>query len=174
MKNLFLTGDINIGKSTLIKKFINSEIGKNFNYSGFKTIPFFNDDKKSFIIKYYNETTLKSKSNYEIVGLKKEKEKGFYGITKGFETLGCEILRDSLKKKHIVIMDELGFFELQANNFKELVLRNLDSDNFVLGVIKKKENPFLKEIIKREDVCVIEVSKENREEKLLDIKKFFI
>ena len=62
----------------------------------------------------------------------------------------------------LILLDELGFFESKAENFKEKVIEVLESDNRVIGVLKKKNTDFLNSIKERADVCVIDVDIENR------------
>ena len=60
-------------------------------------------------------------------------------------------------------MDELGFFENDAARFQEAVFRVLDADKPVLGVLKQKDTPFLRQVRHREDVIVYEIREDNRE-----------
>lgn len=63
-----------------------------------------------------------------------------------------------------ILMDELGFFEKDSYFFQEKVNQVFDSDKVVIGVIKKRDNPFLNKIRERSDVEIIEITLENREE----------
>lgn len=102
------------------------------------------------------------------------KGKSCYGIPETFEKKGVEILRESLKiPNSIILMDELGFFEKDAVQFKEQVYIALDSPHKVLGVLKQKRNNFLDSIASREDVKVIRVTLENRDNIVNEINKYW-
>ena len=100
--------------------------------------------------------------------------KGCQGITKAFETRGVEILKNALHhQSDLILMDELGFFEKEALKFQQKVFELLDGGTKVLGVIKKRSNPFLESIKKRENVMVIEVTLDNRDEILNRLNKIW-
>ena len=72
------------------------------------------------------------------------------------------ILEKSVKNKDIIILDELAF----ENNSKDLnikIYELLDSDKIILGTLKDYDCEFLNNIRKRNDISLIEVTKENRE-----------
>lgn len=167
--NLFLTGDINVGKSTIINNFLSyvdsSQIG------GFKTLPYY---EKEQLLGYRIHDISKGFSDEgKFVGINilENGMKKCVGVTEAFENYGVNILRqarESLCK--IVLMDELGFFEKDSLLFQSCVHDLLDSEKVVIGVIKKRELPFLNSIIEREDVEVIEITIENREEMYLKFR----
>ena len=63
-------------------------------------------------------------------------------------------------------MDELGRLEREAAQFCAQVLACLDSGKRVLGVLQACDAPLVCAVRAREDVSVIEVTPENREEVL--------
>ncbi|QVK17582.1 hypothetical protein KHQ81_12090 [Mycoplasmatota bacterium] len=163
ISNIFLTGDINVGKSTIIDEYIkeNKEIYKRI--SGFKTKELM---KNNCLLGYYLEDQLYPKEDFTLVGINKLFPNGRKneGITEAFNTRGVEILNHAIdSNSDLVRLDELGFFELKADKFKEKVFEILDAKLCVLGVLKKKNNPFLESIKIRKDVVVIEVTKDNRD-----------
>lgn len=171
-KHLFLTGEIQIGKSTLIDKYIDYLAGKK-SIAGFRTCPYINDKiHRGFQIIGVNE---KPKVNdAHIVGIRDEVNGRFKGIVDEFDTYGAELLKEARENKYdMAIMDELGFFELNASRFRLEVHKVLDQNINVLGVVKKRTNPFLEEIRDRSDVCVIEVDRKNRDELIDYIIDFF-
>jgi len=80
-----------------------------------------------------------------------------------FNTHGTEILNDS-GRRDLIIMDELGFMESKADTFKLAVMRHISGKIPVLGVIKPKKTEFLDAIRAMDDVEVLEVTVENRDE----------
>lgn len=70
----------------------------------------------------------------------------------------------------IVVFDELGFLESEANRFTAFVLDTLDRAEFVIAAVRDKETPFLNAIRShpRADVYRIdEINREALKEKLL-------
>jgi len=63
-----------------------------------------------------------------------------------------------------VIMDEIGKMELFSSAFRGLVLKVLESDADLLGVITKASDPFVEEIRRREEVEIWEVTYGNRDD----------
>lgn len=163
-----------MGKSTAISKFLERYLHTSGIIAGFKTKPFY----ESGVLKgYYIESQIPGENTIileNVVGINGDFGKGqcCYGIPEVFEKRGVEILRQSLEIPNaIIFMDELGFFEKDAEKFKKQLHRALDSDHRVLGVLKEKRNPFLDSIAGREDVKVITVTLENRESIVDEIYK---
>lgn len=95
---------------------------------------------------------------------KKDKQSLWQVNNTAFNRFGVKLLEEGLRAGEIIIMDELGRFELKAYRFQKKVEEVLRSSKVVLGVIKYEWNPFLKRIWNRPDVEVIWVDRENREE----------
>lgn len=175
-KNIFLTGKINVGKSTAISKFLERYLIESSLIAGFKTKPFY---ERGALEGYYIESQIPGENTtilQSLVGINGDFGKGkyCYGIAETFEKKAVHILCESLKiPNSIILMDELGFFEKDAEKFKEQVHRTLDSDHRVLGVIKEKRNPFLDSITERKDVKVITVTLENRDIIVEEINKYW-
>lgn len=175
-KNIFLTGEIHIGKSTAIFNFLEKHISKSTSITGFKSKPVY---ENGFLKGYYLENQINpmaSSISENMVGINADfgKGKSCYGVTEVFEKKGVEILRESLKvPSSIILMDELGFFEKDATQFIEQVHRTLDSSHKILGVLKEKKNDFLISIASREDVKVIRVTLENRNDIVNEINKYW-
>ena len=86
------------------------------------------------------------------------------GYTDVFDTIGTEILDESLRYSELIVMDEIGFLEEKAELFKNKITEVLDSNKFVIGVIKDfdKKSKLLDMIRKRKDVSIITVDENNR------------
>jgi nucleoside-triphosphatase len=98
-------------------------------------------------------------------GLESSHRLGEYGINCGnLDEIGVAAVREALEKKDIIVIDEIGKMELFSKKFKEVVIRALDSQKKVVGVIHTADQPFLNAIRKREDVRILEVTGENNEE----------
>ena len=80
-----------------------------------------------------------------------------------FNGLGVELLR--AEPGSLILMDELGFLEQDAADFRRQVLRCLDGNIPVLAVIKHKTHiPFFQEIRLHPRVQLYQVTEENRDE----------
>lgn len=79
-----------------------------------------------------------------------------------FDGMGVELLR--ARPGSLILMDELGFLEQDAEVFRRRVLRCLDGSVPVLAVIKHKTHiPFLQEIRTHPRVQLYQVTEENRD-----------
>ncbi|MGS0745287.1 nucleoside-triphosphatase [Syntrophomonas erecta subsp. sporosyntropha] len=159
MKNIFLTGKIQVGKSTIINRSLSNFKGS---IAGFKTIPRLRvDNKRSFILQ-----SLTADDYTDIPWIcRYNNEDRLTGITETFETYGVSVLQKCLgSQPDLIIMDELGVFEAQAYRFQCMVFELLTSPLPVIGVLKAKENSFLDSIKSRNDVQVLQVTVANRSE----------
>ena len=84
------------------------------------------------------------------------------GLTERFDALGTEILRASRNTPGaLILMDECGFLERKAMIFQREILRCLDGDQPVLGVLRKGQE--WHDFIRRHPkVIVLTVDEENR------------
>ena len=79
-----------------------------------------------------------------------------------FDNLGVELLR---QQGELVVLDELGRFELEAEKFQKEVISLLDSEKIVIGVIKAESNPFLDQIRRRDDLKIYQLKENNEAER---------
>jgi nucleoside-triphosphatase len=161
MKNIFLTGNIQVGKSTILNSFLTNYSGA---IGGFQTKPHFtSENERVYVLKSMNSFS-KIKEDDKLICFPSGKGGRLLAITDTFEQLGVKILQECLiYEPNLIIMDELGVFETEALNFQEMVHKCLSSSIPVLGVIKNKANPFLDGLRSRKDIIIINVTKENRE-----------
>jgi len=116
MKNIFLTGDIQVGKSTILNSFLLNFKGS---IGGFKTEPIFLDKGKTFILKSLNHFNGKIEGNHYICKFSDAAGRLLPQV-ETFEGLGVSILKECLEKNpDVIIMDELGIFESHALNFQK-------------------------------------------------------
>lgn len=79
-----------------------------------------------------------------------------------FDKLGCGALTDTAGYE-MLVMDELGPHEEQAAAFRQAVLRALDGDVPIIGVLQQAESAFLRQVAAHPNVRVITVTEENRD-----------
>lgn len=178
-KHIFLTGSVQIGKSTLIRSVIeaypNKNIGGfftrwidkgNINGAGLyifpcdkKTIPLlWGDNPKinsSDLSSYITDENLIATfdpSNY--------KKKIIYKDV--FDTVGKKYIKSS-KNSDLIIVDEIGIMEDKSYVFKDEVLSLLEGDTPILGVVRNKSGVLTNAVKNHADVEIIEVTRDNRE-----------
>ena len=79
-----------------------------------------------------------------------------------FDKLGCGALADTAGCE-VLVMDELGPHEEQAAAFRQAVLRALEGDVPVVGVLQQAESAFLRQVASHPNVRVVTVTEENRD-----------
>ena len=170
-KKIFLTGERDVGKSTIIERFVSD---LDFVPTGFNTVPggVSADGNTDHIYIIPFGMLLEELPNTPPVAVRRKIEKGYDSYPEIFDSLGVEILRSS-KGARLVVMDELGFMEANALEFQREVFSCLDSDEPVLGVIKPIQTPFLEKIRAHTAVHTIEVTIENRNQVLESLIKDF-
>ncbi len=154
MKNIFLTGEKGIGKSTIINRVIQD---LNLSFGGYITERQVVGNIKSFSIK-----SLKSGNLYPIASVDLDTlEKNIN--TDNFKYHIPDFLKKDIVNSDVIILDELGFMEKDIESFTETIYKILDSDKLVLGVIKDFDCEFLNQIRKREDCTIIRLNINNRD-----------
>jgi len=157
--HIFLTGGIQVGKTTLIKKYL-SQSGNAAD--GFMTYwePTGNGGRSLYLSPF--STDAHSVSRLHIAydcesGLVPEE-----GMTDVFDVHGTEILNAS-GRRGVIVMDELGFLESKAAVFQQAVLRHISGSVPILGVIKPIKTKFLDVIRSHPGVVVREITPDNRD-----------
>ncbi len=161
-RHIFLTGQIQVGKSTLINKALalfpqltSDTLG------GFRTITVKGCPPNAlgsvYIIPAAADTVCDENN---MVGIRWGGGK-FDAYPQAFEKAGVPLLQEVYGKK-LLLMDELGVMENNAPLFRREVLIALEGSIPVLGVIKPIKNPLLDAIRAHQRVEIIEVNLENR------------
>lgn len=152
MKNIFLTGKKSVGKSTLIRQVLDH---LNLSAGGYVTEREVVGNIRRFTVRsLYDSTESYPIANVNINDYSKEVFKDSFNI--GL----VSILEKSLKNREIIVLDELGFFENDSQEFKSKIHDLLDSKTIVLGTIKEYDCDFLNSIRSRSDVLVIELTRQ--------------
>lgn len=153
--HIFLTGDIQIGKSTVIRRVLN-ELG--IIPGGFKTVGAnYAADGSSDVVLMKGSESLPAghPAAHRVPGV------CMTPYPEVFNTFGTAYLSEPAS---LILMDELGFLENSAAEFQAAVLRTLDGTTPVFGVVRKMETPFLNAVRSHQNVMVITVTRENRDE----------
>lgn len=165
-KHLFLTGEKQVGKSTLLRRLIEERA---LDCSGFETRAFFlNGERRGFTL--HGRVDMPPYENDCVVCVRIAEKKSV-PVPEVFASSGTAILKKSLEADApYILMDELGRLESSIPAFTQQVISALDGNKRVLGVLQKCDSALIEQIKAREDVTVLVVTPENREE-LLDILK---
>jgi len=168
--HVFLTGDIRVGKTTIINKFI-SYTG--LSADGFAT--YWVTDGGSFRSLYLSpyspyDVELQYDKRHLIARDSKRQPLFSADMVRVFDVHGSEILKNS-GKHDVIVMDELGFLETASAIFQRAVMRHISGDVPILGVIKPKQTEFLDTVRAHPNVEICEVTVENREDVLAWLPK---
>jgi len=168
MYNLFLTGEIRIGKTTILQNAlekVNSSIG------GYITERNNKGDMTTFTVRSLYDCVEK----FEIATINtKEKTKNIFKDS--FEIRLPSILDNSFNNRDLIILDELGFMENDIDSFTSRIYRILDSEKPVFGVLKDFDCEFLNNIKNRDDTILLTITERNRDtilDEVLNILKSF-
>ncbi len=156
--HIFLTGNIQVGKSTIIQKVIHE---LDISPGGFRTSwgdPFPDGSSDLFLLGM-NEAP----SSGKIIAHRFGSGRGLTVFPEIFDAVGSHLLTEACSSS-LIIMDELGFIEKDAAGFQNAVLSTLNGSVPVLGVVRNMQTPFLDQVRTHPNVDVIFVTKENREE----------
>lgn len=157
-KNIIITGEPKSGKSTLLANII-KDIP---NTVGVVTKEIRNgDDRVGFEIE--------SHANHKAILAHVESENK-YKVSKYFvnvENLESMLPEISMfKKDDVLYLDEIGQMQLFSKEFKKITLQFLDASNTCLTTLTSVySDEFTQDIKKRDDIILVELTKENREEK---------
>ena len=159
IQKVLLTGRPGCGKTTLIKRVVNKlklpaggfyteEIREHGQRVGFKIVTL---DGETAVLAH--------------VDFKTPQRLGKYGLDlSGLETVGVAALREAMRVRQLVVLDEIGPMELRSAIFRDIVTKAFDTGVPILATITARSFPFSDALRKRSDVNVIEVRPNNREQ----------
>jgi nucleoside-triphosphatase len=167
--HIFLTGDIQVGKSTVINRYI---VRKKPRIGGFRTVigKHYADGGVDYHIIRADGADTFRKDNLVFHRGVPHSESGLTVYGDIFDSAGSALLSDA-SDYDLIIMDELGPKEEGALIFQNSVQSCLAGDIPVLGVVMKRQSVFLDKVRSSPSVTILEVTRENREDilqRLLD------
>lgn len=157
-EKILLTGRPGCGKTTLIKRVANNlsrsaggfyteEIRDRGARTGFRIVTL---DGEEAIFAH--------------VDFKTPDRLGKYGLDlSALERIGVGSVRQAVRRRRLVVIDEIGPMEIRSAIFRDAVKEALDSEVRVIATIFARSLPFTDAIKLRPDVKLIEVRPDNRE-----------
>jgi nucleoside-triphosphatase len=158
MNNLLITGFPGVGKTTFIIRlsealeelhpcgFVTREIREAGTRVGFGIAGF---DGSHRLLSHIDIT-----NRYRV---------GKYGVDiDGFEEYLATLDLEGTAKRPVII-DEIGKMECYSPLFRDIVVGLLESDRLFIATIAGKGTPFIESIKKRQDVILVEITRENRD-----------
>jgi len=157
--HIFLTGEIQVGKTTIIRSFF-SQCG--LSADGFITYwePAHGEDRMLYLSPYSMD--VQSVEKHFVTRYFEHKLSRTKNIEHVFDIHGTELLKNS-GKKSVIVMDELGFMESKAKIFQNAVMQHISGVIPIVGVIKPAQTEFLNAIRSHSNVKVCEVTVDNRD-----------
>jgi nucleoside-triphosphatase len=158
-KNILLTGRPGVGKTTALMAavkllggsaggFYTEEIREKGERTGFNIVTL-SGERRVMASKTF-------KSAHRV---------GKYGVdVEAIDATAVAAIEDAIKNKDLIVIDEIGKMELFSQGFRDTVIIALDSNKPVIGVIVKNHHEFADRIKDRDDVSLIEVTMENRDD----------
>ena len=147
--HLFLTGEKGVGKSTLLRRLVGKRTA-----AGFCTVRVFREDGASLHLLRSDEEPTEE----NLLCVCPPVASGETAAR--FDRLGCAALRLT---GEVIVMDELGPAEQGAEAFRAAVLRLLDGDIPVLGVLQRGTFAHWDAVKQHPKVRLVEVIAENRD-----------
>jgi nucleoside-triphosphatase len=156
--HLFLTGDIQVGKSTIISHVV-AEIG--VPVSGFRTVTVAGENGKSDIFLIPAAGTLDNCTSTSHLA---HRTPGQLPEVHPDVFLSCGVPLLACCSGPLILMDELGWMENSSFLFQDAVFSVLDGTIPVLGVVRDRRLPFLNAVRVHPNVEIFVITRENRGE----------
>lgn len=160
MKHIFLTGEIQIGKSTVIQKTLAL---LDVDYGGFQT--YFSLDRGAADRRLYISRAGQALrfDEHSVIAQFHRHGQLPQVFAERFDTLGTRYILDAARSARLIVMDELGDLEREALGFQIAVLKVLEGDLSILGVIRKQALGWVDQVRRHPDVILITVDRDNRD-----------
>ena len=171
LKNVMITGKPGVGKSTLVSQLIERAKELGMKVGGLST-PEIRVGGRRIGFKLVDIATGEEGilAKVGISGPMVSK----YGVNlEDLRRVGVGAIKRAIIESDLIVIDEIGKMELFSKEFKQAVIDALNSEKPVIATVGKfLRDPFVKEILNREDILLFEITKGNRDtvfKEILDI-----
>lgn len=157
--HIFLTGNVQVGKSTVINKVL-AQLP--LTVGGFRSgFDHQRSQSDRWLYMWDASQPPAQDETHRIVHFTENKPQVF---TERIDAIGAAALRRARENgAQLILMDECGRFEGRAEEFKREIFAVLDGDTPVLGVVRQGYGGWLDEIRSHPNVTVLTVTEENRD-----------
>lgn len=164
MTHLFLTGDIQVGKSTLLNRLLARH--PDWRVGGFRTVTRYGDIKNAiggvYLLPVNGAWERYDADNRIGIRWGSTSAHPFDSFPNVFETVGVSLL-ECTDGYNVIWMDELGKMETHAPTFCRRVLDILDGPIPVWGVVKPLSTPLLDAVRNHPRTELVAVTPDNRD-----------
>lgn len=159
--NVLLTGRPGVGKSTVIQRALEMT---DVTVGGFFTQELQEDGKRVG----FGITTLDGEEGtLAHVDIEGQPRVSKYGVNvEDIREVAIAALSRAVADAQLIVCDEIARMEMTCPDFEPAVREALDSSTPVLGTIQRRSDPFLDDVRSRDDVTVVEVTRDNRDDLL--------
>ncbi len=170
MKSAYLvTGEPGIGKTTLIRQVVST---MRLRAAGFYT----EDLRTAGVREGFRIVTLDGQTALlAATGHPSDVSVSKYGVdVPELERVGVAALRRGLERGHVLIVDEIGKMQLFSKEFRSIVLTAVQQGHPMLGTIMGGRNPYADRIRQHQNVEVLTLTPESRQDLLERLRSKFL
>ncbi|MDO4815846.1 MAG: nucleoside-triphosphatase [Bacillota bacterium] len=161
-----ICGDINAGKSTLIKK-LEPLTGKE--PKGYITVRMPDDEKGCSYVYLYDRTSPPEDIRTAAVIMRFAPDRSGEKHPELLDTLGVQYL-ENIPEGSLVILDEIGTLESASPKFQQAVMKILSGNYDVLASVKAQNTDFLRQVRSHPDCELFIITPGNRDELFEQLK----
>jgi len=164
-KTYLLTGMPGTGKTSLIKQAISGLKGS---AGGFYT----EEIRGGGLREGFRLVTLDGQQGILAhIGIQSPYRVSKYGVDiEDLERIGVPALKRAAEECDLIVIDEIGKMELLSDNFKQVVLKIINSGKMVLGTIMIKPHPWADSLKRHPQVKLVNVTRNNHHEVLEELE----
>ncbi len=166
--HVLIVGPRQVGKSTLIRKVLETMDKPVLGFATKREDSLYNPEL-GYPIYIYPACGPRTQTSSNLLGYCHDRKPEVN--TEVFETF-AETMQDTPDAGSVILMDELGFMESNAEYFKSTVLKHLDGHTPVIAAVKEKSTPFLDQVKNHPNCKCFFINEENRDELTKEVIDF--